>query len=74
MSYFITWELVKILVLFSETSRPLLRPTQLLDHCVARPCSPWVKGQGHEADHALASSAEAKNKWIYNSILPYAFR
>ena len=69
-----TWELVKILILFSNTSRPVLWPTQLLDHWVPGYRSQWVKRQRHEADHSPASSAEVKNEWSYTSTLPYAFR
>jgi len=32
--------------------------------------SPGVKGQGHDADHAPASSSEFRNQWSYTSSPP----
>lgn len=60
--------------IFSETSRPVLMPTQLLDHWVPGPRSQLVKRQGRGADHLPASSARVKNEGNCTSTLPYTFR
>jgi hypothetical protein len=45
---------------FSIMSRPALNPTQPPIQWIAGAVFPGIKRQGHEADHSLPSSAEAK--------------
>jgi hypothetical protein len=50
--------------LFSTSSRPALRPTQLPIQLVPETLSQVVKRQGREAVHSPPASAEVKKMWI----------
>jgi hypothetical protein len=59
--------------LLSETSRPVLWPTQFSIQRVARALSQGARWPGSEANHSPHSNAEVKNERIHTSTPPYAF-
>jgi hypothetical protein len=60
-------------LLFSTSSRPVLRPTQPPIQWVPAALSSGVKLPEREADHSPPTSAEVKKMWISISTLPYVF-
>jgi hypothetical protein len=59
--------------IFSESSRPALRPTQPPIQWVPWALSLGIKRPGREADHSPPISAEVKKTWVYISTPAYAF-
>jgi hypothetical protein len=56
-------------LILSKTSRPVLRPTQLVPS--TRP--PGIKRLGGEGGHSHPSNAEVKKLWSYNFTPSYIF-
>ena len=61
--------------LFSEASRPAVRPTKAPVRWVAGGggLSPAIRRPDREGDNVSPSSAKSKNNWTYISTPPYAF-
>jgi hypothetical protein len=53
--------------LFSMSSRPVLRPTQLPIQWVPGALYPAIKRPERETDHSPQTSVEVKKTWIYRS-------